>query len=81
MAKEDRLESLLTAGFADIKKDMKDLKSELMILRDDVQNVKETAAENSKKVEDQASEMTDIKEQVKTLIASDQDHRRRAGRR
>ena len=36
---------------------------------------------SKKEIENQGSEITELKDQMKKLITSDQDHRRRAGRR
>ena len=77
----DKLEALITAGFKDMKCAMKDLKGEMMSVKEDVTKVKETAAENKKELENQGSEITELKDQMKHMISSDQDHRRRAGRR
>ena len=68
------LEKLLKDGFADLKAEMRGVKEE-------VQSVRATASDNTKKIEDQASELADLKDQVKHLITNDQDRRRRAGRR
>ena len=70
----NNLEKLLNDGFADLKAEMRGVKEE-------VQSVRATASDNTKKIEDQASELADLKDQVKHLITNDQDHRRRAGRR
>ena len=70
----NNLEKLLKDGFADLKAEMRGVKEE-------VQSVRATASDNTKKIEDQASELADLKDQVKHLITNDQDHRRRAGRR
>ena len=70
----NNLEKLLKDGFADLKAEMSGVKEE-------VQSVRATASDNTKKIEDQASELADLKDQVKHLITNDQDHRRRAGRR
>ena len=70
----NNLEKLLKDGFADLKAEMRGVKEE-------VQSVRATASDNTKKIEDQASELADLKDQVKHLITNDQDRRRRAGRR
>ena len=70
----NNLEKLLKDGFADLKAEMRGVKEE-------IQSVRATASDNTKKIEDQASELADLKDQVKHLITNDQDHRRRAGRR
>ena len=70
----NNLEKVLKEGFADLKAEMRGVKEE-------VQSVRAKASDNTKKIEDQASEFADLKDQVKHLITNDQDHRRRAGRR
>ena len=70
----DNLENLIRDGFADLKAEIKGVKEEIT-------KVKTTADNNTKKIEDQASELAGMKEQMSDLIRSDQDHRRRAGRR
>ena len=68
------LENLIRDGFADLKAEIKGVKEEIT-------KVRVTADNNTKKIEDQASELADMKEQMTDLIRSDQDRRRRAGRR
>ena len=70
----NNLEKVLKEGFADLKAEMRGVKEE-------IQSVRAKASDNTKKIEDQASEFADLKDQVKHLITNDQDHRRRAGRR
>ena len=81
MASEGKLEELITAGFAEMRKGIKDLKDEMTSVKEEVKEVKKTAAENTRKIGNQSSEITALQDQMRDMISSDQDHRRRAGRR
>ena len=81
MTSEGKLEELLTAGFAEMRKGIKDLKDEMTSVKEEVKEVKKTAAENTRKIGNQSSEITALQDQMRDMISSDQDHRRRAGRR
>ena len=65
MTTERKLEELIIAGFADIKKDMKELKCEMMNKKEGVQEVNKPASENTKKIGNQAPEITDLQDQMK----------------
>ena len=81
MSGQDKLEKLLTEGFKDLKEDMKDIKADMKEVKEEINGVRTTANQNKKKIEDQAEQLADFEDQMKSLIASDQDLRRRAGRR
>ena len=81
MTSEGKLEELITAGFAEMRKGIKDLKDEMTSVKEEVKEVKKTAAENTRKIGNQSTEITALQDQMRDMISSDQDHRRRAGRR
>ena len=81
MSGQDKLEKLLTDGFKDLKQDMKDIKADMKEVKEEINGVRTTANQNKKEIKDQAVQLADVQDQIKSLIASDQDHRRRAGRR
>ena len=81
MTSEGKLEELITAGFAEMRKGIEDLKNEMGSVKEEVKEVKKTAAENTRKIGNQSSEISALQDQMKDMISSDQDHRRRAGRR
>ena len=81
MTSEGKLKELITAGFAEMRKGIKDLKDEMTSVKEEVKEVKKTAAENTRKIGNQSTEITALQDQMRDMISSDQDHRRRAGRR
>ena len=81
MTSEGKLEELITAGFAQMRKGIEDLKNEMGSVKEEVKEVKKTAAENTRKIGKQSSDITALQDQMRDMISSDQDHRRRAGRR
>ena len=81
MTSEGKLEGLITAGFAEMRKGIEDLKNEMGSVKEEVKEVKKTAAENTRKIGKQSSDITALQDQMRDMISSDQDHRRRAGRR
>ena len=81
MDKNDHLEKLIREGFADVKREIGGIREDMRGMQKEIDNVKETANNNSASLADQANEMSEVRDQIKDLIASDQDSRRRAGRR
>ena len=81
MDKNDDLEKLIREGFADMKRDIGGIREDMRGMQKEIENVKKTANNNSEKLADQATELAEVHDQMKDLIASDQDLRRRAGRR
>ena len=77
----DNLEKLIREGFADTKSDIGGLKEDLKGMKKEIDDVKETASKNTANIENQAAELAEVRDQMKDLISSDQDLRRRAGRR
>ena len=65
MTTEGKFEELIITGFAELKKEMKELKDEMMNKKEGVQEVKKPAAEKTKKIENQALEITDLQDQMK----------------
>ena len=65
MTTEGKLEELIIAGFAEIKKDMKELKGEMMNKKEGVQEVQKPATENTKKIGNQTPEITDLQDKMK----------------
>ena len=81
MDKIDQLEKVIREGFADMKRDIGGLKEEMTEMKGEIDSVKETAKSNAVGLANQATEMAEVQDQMKNLIRSDQDLRRRAGRR
>ena len=77
----DNLEKLIREGFAETKRDISGLKEDLNGMKKEIDDVKETASNNTANIENQATELAEVRDQMKDLISSDQDLRRRAGRR
>ena len=77
----DNLEKLIREGFVETKRDIGDLKEDLKGMKKEIDDVKETARNNTANIENQAAELAEVRDQMKDLISSDQDLRRRAGRR
>ena len=75
------IQKLMAKGFADIKSDFKDFKKEMKNIRDNSTEVKNTADDNTQKIGTNAKDITALQDQMKELIESDQDLRRREGRR
>ena len=50
-------------------------------MKKEIDGVKETASNNTANIKNQAAELAEVRDQMKDLISSDQDLRRRAGRR
>ena len=81
MDKSDKLEKLIKEGFADMKNDIGDLKEDMVGMKKEISSVKETTRNNTEGLAHHATEMAEVHDQMKSLIRSDQDQRRRAGRR
>ena len=77
----DNLEKLIKEGFAETKRDIGGLKEDLKGMKKEIDGVKETASNNTANIKSQAAELAEVRDQMKDLISSDQDLRRRAGRR
>ena len=83
-----KLQKLLTEGFSQVKKDLAaqkeiltGLKGEIDSVRDETQEVKGMAEKNSREGKDREKRVAVLESQMKMLISSDQDRRRRNGRR
>ena len=83
-----KLQKLLTEGFSQVKKDLAaqkeiltGLKGEIYSVRDETQEVKGMAEKNSREGKDREKRVAVLESQMKMLISSDQDRRRRNGRR
>ena len=88
MSENDDLRSLIKEGFNDLGTQMKEQGEILSELKDDIKNakkelsdVKETVRTNSKEIKSNKDVISEMKEQIDELVSSDQDHRRRGGRR
>ena len=81
MSKDGDIQKLMAKGFAAIKSDFKDFKKEMKNIRDNITDVKNTADDNTQKIGTNAKAITALQDQMKELIESDQDLRRREGRR
>ena len=75
------IEKLIKEGFADMKHEIGDLKQEMKGVKGEITDVKKTANQNTRGLANQATELKEVCDQIKDLISSDQDRRRRAGRR
>ena len=81
MGREDKLEKLINNGFAGIREEMKDFKAEMKGVREEINDVTASTTKNTKKLGYQAEKLAEVQDQVRELILSDQDRRRRAGHR
>ena len=75
------IEKLIKEGFSDMKREIGDLKEEIKGVKEEITDVKKTANQNTNSLAIQATELKEVRDQMKDLISSDQDRRRRAGRR
>ena len=81
MDKYDKLEKLIKEGFAEMKNSIGDLKDDMVGMKKEINSVKETTRSNTEGLANHATEMAEVHDQMRSLIRSDQDQRRRAGRR
>ena len=81
MSDNSGIEKLIKDGFADLKHQIGGLKEEMKGVKEEITDVKKTANQNKRGLAIQATELKDVRDQMKDLISSDQDRRRRAGRR
>ena len=88
MGENDDLRALIKEGFNDLGNKMKRQEEILNELKDDMKNtkeelsdVKETVKINTTGIKSNQNDISGMKEQLDDLISSDQDRRRRGGRR
>ena len=88
MGENDDLRALIKEGFNDLGNKMKRQEEILNELKDDMKNtkeelsdVKETVKTNKTGIKSNQNDISGMKEQLDDLISSDQDRRRRGGRR
>ena len=88
MGENDDLRSLIKEGFADLGNKMKEqgdilseLKDEMKKTNEELGGVKATVKTNSTEIKSNQGDISGMKEQINDLISSDQDLRRRGGRR
>ena len=88
MGENDDLRALIKEGFNDLGNKMKRQEEILNELKDDMKNtkeelsdVKETVKTNTTGIKSNQNDISGMKEQLDDLISSDQDRRRRGGRR
>ena len=88
MGENDDLRSLIKGGFKELGNKMTEQGEILSELKDDMKNakkelsdVKETVKTNSTAIKSNKDDISEMKEQIVELVSSDQDLRRRGGRR
>ena len=88
MGENDDLRSLIKEGFADLGNKMKEqgdilseLKDKMKHTNEELGGVKATVKTNSTEIKSNQGDISGMKEQISDLISSDQDLRRRGGRR
>ena len=88
MGENDDLRALIKEGFNDLGNKMKkqeeilsELKDEMKSTREELSGVKASVITNKTEIKSNQHDISGMKEQLDDLISSDQDRRRRGGRR
>ena len=88
MGENDDLRALIKEGFNDLGNKMKkqeeilsELKDEMKNTKEELSGVKATVTTNKTEIKSNQHDISGMKEQLDDLISSDQDRRRRGGRR
>ena len=88
MCSNEDLRKLLVEGFDKVDKKLKthedlltEMKSDIKNTKEEMKEVKNNVEKNSSKADNNVKKIAALESQIQELIKSDQDHRRRNGRR
>ena len=88
MCSNEDLRNLLVEGFDKVDQKLKthedlltEMKSDIKNTKEEMKEVKKNVEKNSSTAENNEKKIADLESQIQKMIQSDQDHRRRNGRR